>query len=359
MISILHTADLHLDWPFRALPAACRAARRSDLLGILGRLIELAVERHVQALVIAGDTFTGLPSPSLRAALVSCLQALEERGIVVFAVPGPDEARLGILAGLALPENVRLLGGEQSCDTSLPGLTVYGFPPDGGRPLEGFHCQNRPGLHLALAHAAYAGLPGTDGQAPGAYVTPEDIARSGLDYLALGGYHEHYACVHGGTTAVYPGAPARLSFGMGTPRSAALVGLTEGPPAVERVVFTDRAYLEFAYDLGVAAFGDCLADLAQKADPEACARVLLTGEVHDGLDFFGDRLRERCAASFFHLEVEDRTTIGSHAEQGSIEDLFARRCRAALAERTLSPAERAREEYAFRAGMIALRGGRL
>jgi DNA repair exonuclease SbcCD nuclease subunit len=363
MISILHTADLHLDWPFPSFPASRRALRRRELIEIFYQVIALAIERNVHAIVIAGDLFQSqIPPESALSAAITGFAQLADHGIPVFLAPGHEEARLGTLNHLELPGNVYLLsGGEITTSNLLPNLTVYGFPvnaePD-FRPLENFRCGNQPGIHLGVVHGTYTGLPANNVEDQLSPIPPEDIARSGLDYLALGHYHDYYACTHGGTQAVYPGSPVRLAFGQQEARSVVLVGLTEGPPTTERLLLRDRANIEFVFNLSRISFAEALAELENRADKEAFARVVFTGSVSDEADFFAERVMEK-SALFFYLEAIDQTEIVLPPGQDTVQDLFSRRCADALAEKDLSSEERAVEEYAYRAGLVALRGGGL
>ena len=107
------------------------------------------------------------------------------------------------------------------------------------------------------------------------------------------------------------------------------------------------------------SFPELLAELDEKADPEVCAKVTLDGTIGGEIDFFAERIMEKYVNSFFHLEVADLTQVSPPSSGQAILDLFVRRSKAALNEPDLTPEERAVEEYAIRAGLIALKGGRL
>ena len=59
MIRVLHTGDLHLDSPFRALPPEKARQRREEQRELLERLAALAEERRVDVVLIAGALFDG------------------------------------------------------------------------------------------------------------------------------------------------------------------------------------------------------------------------------------------------------------------------------------------------------------
>ena len=55
----LQLSDLHLGRPFTWLPADKAEVRRSDQRDLLWRAVEVAIERKLEAIVIAGDLFDG------------------------------------------------------------------------------------------------------------------------------------------------------------------------------------------------------------------------------------------------------------------------------------------------------------
>ena len=56
-----------------------------------------------------------------------------------------------------------------------------------------------------MAHGLYMDDPESDRSS---LITPQEIADSGFDYLALGHVHVHRQMRHGNTLACYPGVPA-------------------------------------------------------------------------------------------------------------------------------------------------------
>jgi DNA repair exonuclease SbcCD nuclease subunit len=81
--------------------------------------------------------------------------------------------------------------------------------------------------HIGMAHGLYMDDPECDRSS---LITPQEIADSGFDYLALGHVHVHRQMRHGDTLACYPGVPAAC---YGTVQSGymALVELTPGAGA--------------------------------------------------------------------------------------------------------------------------------
>ena len=116
-IKIFHTADLHLDSAFEALPAGKAAIRRAEQRELLSRLAELARSERD-----GGGTYfeTG-------AEFVRCLR---DMSVPVFIAPGnhdPYDAR-SPYAKLDIPQNVRIFTERDVECAELPelGVRVYG-----------------------------------------------------------------------------------------------------------------------------------------------------------------------------------------------------------------------------------------
>ena len=56
---LLHAADLHLDSPFRGLPAEKALQRRRESRAVLDAMAALVRERGVDAVLLSGDLFDG------------------------------------------------------------------------------------------------------------------------------------------------------------------------------------------------------------------------------------------------------------------------------------------------------------
>ena len=81
--------------------------------------------------------------------------------------------------------------------------------------------------HIGMAHGLYMDDPESDRSS---LITPQEIADSGFDYLALGHVHVHRQMRHGITLACYPGVPA-ASYGTAQNGEMTLVKLRPGRDA--------------------------------------------------------------------------------------------------------------------------------
>lgn len=81
--------------------------------------------------------------------------------------------------------------------------------------------------HIGMAHGLYTDDAETQRSS---LITPDEIAASGFDYLALGHVHAHRQMRHGATLACYPGVPAAC-YGTTSEGCMALIELKPGKPA--------------------------------------------------------------------------------------------------------------------------------
>ena len=111
-ISFLHAADIHLDSPLKGLEryenAPVERMRRATRRAF-ERLIDLAIEKRVDFVVIAGDLYDGdCRDYNTGLYLTKQLLRLREEKIPVFIIAGNHDAANKMTRVLALPENVRI-----------------------------------------------------------------------------------------------------------------------------------------------------------------------------------------------------------------------------------------------------------
>ena len=210
---IIHTADIHLDSPFAGLPeyegaphdAVHLATRRA-----LTNIVDLAIEKNADMVIIAGDLYDGEPRDQ-NTGLFLCaeLTRLRRAGIEVVIAHGNHDAQSVITRRLPLPDGVRTMPTKKPGTELFPALGIavhgQGYPdrdvlsdlsaayPD---PIDGL-------LNIGVLHTA---LSGRDGHASYAPCSKGTLAARGYDYWALG--HVHTREVIGEDPwIVFPGCP--------------------------------------------------------------------------------------------------------------------------------------------------------
>lgn len=360
-IRLLHTADLHLDSPLLYL-GQHRKFRRRELLGTVTSLVDLALTSAVDAVLICGDLFDSVRADSAPWVKVE-LERLAEAGIFVLMVPGNHDQvpACSAYAG-GWPANVHVFRSEGwTVFDRLPGVNFYGLAYQAGaqeeRVLRGLVREKRSGWQVGLLHGQVR-LTGiqADNYQP---IAPEDIAASGLDYLALGHYHRLMDCSLGQTRAFYPGAPHRLDFSQVEQPQALIVTLdSEAGVQVEPVALPDRPFQLWEGD---AAEPDGIyRQLRLGQDSRACVRLKLVGPTQDGAAALIADLYDKFAQEYFSLVIEDQTiiTTADDAPASTVQGVFKRRMNELLAQ-CAGEEERRLTELAYGYGLAALRGNKL
>lgn len=363
-IRLLHTADVHLDYPFLYLGDK-RTDRRKDVIETFSRLIDLAIEKSVAALLICGDLYDN-PRAESANWVKAQFDRLAGHGIKVLVIPGNHDIFPDCKAYLdGFPSNVHVfLGEEFTIYKGVEGVTFYGIPfmakDRGRRVLRGFAREGLGGgFHVALVHGQF----GTVGEVEENYglIDPEDIKESGLDYIALGHYHSFKDCSCGMTRAFYPGSPNRLDFKDKAERKVILVTLkVVRMVEVEPMPVEDRKYVLLEKDCSeVEAI---YRELNAVTDGRSCVKVRLTGFAGDRAALVIDDLREKYASRFFGFDVEDETApdlaLSGPGEERTVLGVFRRKVKE-LMDKAGTEEERARLHMVYRYGLAALKGGRL
>ena len=325
-IKILHTADLHLDSAFEALPAGKAAIRRAEQRELLSRLAELARTEQVDLVLLPGDIFDGGGTFfETGAELVRCLRDIPAP---VFISPGnhdPYDAH-SPYAKLSLPENVRLFTSRDIECVELPelGVCVFGAAFTGssdGPDITNFHADREEGiLNILCAHAEVGCDP----------VNEQALSGSGLDYAALGHIHKPSGLRRaGGTWYSWPGCPEGRGFDETGEKTVSIIELSDSGCKLTPVCIALRRYELLPVD--VTGCDPLLA--VHTVLPEDTARdvyrIILTGEVDTPPDM--SRLRRNLEDCFFALQLRDdtrlRQDVWERADEDSLRGIFLRRLR--------------------------------
>lgn len=353
MLKIIHAADFHLDSPFSGLPPEQAAMRRSQQRLLLRDLTELVKREQADLVLLSGDIMDcGLV---YRETVQALSHALEEMACPVFIAPGNHDPYTGesLWCTRDWPENVHIFSGTvEKYDLPDKNCVVYGwgFPTErpGVSPLEGFLVgEGRETVKLMCLHADLT--PGS----PYAPITQQQIAGSGLTYLALGHIHAPSGLQRAGNTFyAYPGCLEGRGFDE-TGEKGALV-LTVAPGAVESrfVPLCRHRYESLTVD--VTGRDPIAAVSAALPDKSYACRVTLTGE-SEGVDTAAVHaaLKDRCTA----LKLVDATRLPLQLWKRRDEDNLTGLTVDALYRRLQADPDNETLRLAARFALAALEGG--
>lgn len=300
-MKLFHTADLHMDSAFAALDAEKAALRRSEQRALLSRMAELARGERVDAVLMCGDLLDSARSFAQTDEALG--EFCENVGVPVFIAPGNHDwyGASSPYARLKLPGNTHIFKSLEPEAVELADGIVWGagWLAETAPPLTGFRIAGG-GVNVMALHAV-VGAP------DGRYrtISEDEIAASGLDYLALGHVHSFSGARRAGkTTWCYPGCPEGRGFDETGERGAVIADVTERGTELRFVPLAARRYEILELPAGDDAPAALLAAIPEGA-PQDVYRVIFTGET----DVKPDMQAVRAAAEgrFFALELRDRT----------------------------------------------------
>jgi len=356
MLHILHTADLHLDAPFAALTADRSRQRRAEQRELLDRLADAAIEGGADLVLLAGDLLDDRQTYRETAEALSA--ALGRIDAPVIIAPGNHDfyGPSSFYAGGPWPANVQIFRDSGVRRIELPGCTVYGCAFTGpfrdDSPLALFRAPEGDKPAVFVCHGD---VDGTGRYAP---IPREDIANSGLTYLALGHIHAFGGLQRaGGTAWAYPGCPEGRGFDELGEKGALWVTIDdEKNVTAELLPLAKRRYEILEKDLTGADPAQAVAEALAGGSAEDICRLILTGEA-EALDL--DALARLAGERRWSVQIRDHTRVRRDlwAREGedSLTGAFLREMRRRIDG--AEGAERATLEKAVRFGLSALENG--
>jgi DNA repair protein SbcD/Mre11 len=194
--TFIHAADIHLDSPLTGLEqyeGAPVDKIRSATRDAFKNLVDLAIEKQVSFMIIAGDLYDGdWKDYNTGLFFANQMVRLQKEHIKVFLIRGNHDAASLISKELKLPENVIEFSTKQAETYSLDELGVaihgQGFAT---RSVEenlakGYPRRTEGYLNIGVLHTSATGREGHENYAP---CSIDDMKEKGYDYWALGHIH--------------------------------------------------------------------------------------------------------------------------------------------------------------------------
>jgi|FLYL01.1.fsa_nt_gi DNA repair exonuclease SbcCD nuclease subunit len=366
---LLHFADLHLDRSFAGVGMATSEAgkRREELRAALRRIVDLALEKGVDAVTVGGDLYEHERITADTANFIADQFArLAPRPVLI--APGNHDPYLPESAyrRASWPDNVHIFRSPQWEGVRLGGVTVWGAAHTGpavrDNLLAGLRADSAEPA-IALVHASdLSCVP--EGKAAHAPFRPDDVEQCGARLVLLGHYHELKLRPAEAPLYAYPGSPEPLGFGEEGPHYVLLIDAGPQAVRVEPVQVNEVWHETRRVDVtGMTNSDQVRQAIAALAGPDppsrSVMRVVLTGLADPELDIDGAALISSCAQYFRYLDpIVDRTEAPLELDQLR-EEPTARGAFVRLLEERLrgaSPEEAAVLEDALHYGLQAFAG---
>ncbi len=361
MLTFLHAADLHLDSPFHSLPPDRAAERRQEQRQLLTRLADTARQVQADLIFLSGDLFD---SQRARPETLQLLQqGLEEIEAPVFLSPGNHDPYTSTspYRRLTWPSHVHLFTTPTPTRVALPhlGVVVYGsaftspYRTDG--PLSGFCAQEaKDSMVFGCFHGEVTSSHSRYGP-----ISTQEIAASGLTYLALGHIHAASGLQRAGNTYyAWPGCPEGRGFDETGDKGIYIGHLESGVVTLEFVPLARRRYLTPTLDITDRDPVQALESFIRTARSEDILHLHLTGTRDPENAPNLTALTALASGYFYSAILSDDTTLSrslwARMEEETLTGLFLRN----MAQRieAASPEERPLLERAVRFGLAALEG---
>ena len=360
MIKVLHGADFHLDSPFDALPEDKAAQRRCEQRELLHKLAVLANNERVDVVLLSGDLLDS--DKSYYETGEALIGAFAEIKAPVFITPGNHDYfhKFSPWAALKLPEHVHVFTSPTPEAVELPGgrAVVWGAAFTGSQCPRGLlehfpTITDRSIINVMALH----GQVGSD--ALYNPITTDQIASTGLHYLALGHAHKYSGLKKAGDTYyAYPGCPEGRGFDETGPKGVIIADVDLHSARDRFVPLAGRQYLKFNIDLSdktdaAAAILKALPDDTK----QDIYKIALTGAYDGRLDL--GTLTRSLEDLFYHVVLRDQTrvrrNIWAEAEEDTLRGLFLRKMR--VKYEAGDEAEREKITWAIRFALAAMAGG--
>ena len=369
-VRILHTADLHLDTPFRSLSSEKAAVRREELRELPGRIARTAIIEKVDMLLLAGDI---LDSESFfRETGEELFRVLRNLPLPVFIAPGNHDYYFpgSPYARVDLPSNVYVFAKNtpEYFDFSEKGFRVYGaaFTDKTSASLtEKLHADRKENiLNILCVHGEV--VSGKDRMETGRYnpMTAEQIAASGMDYIALGHIHKASGLLRSGNVWYsWPGCPEGRGFDETGEKTVNIIALSndglrpdEMPKCeMHTVPVSSRRYETLKVNI---TDKDPLLAVQMELPDDTISdiyKIILCGETDSPIQV--RKLQESLSEYFFELSVSDETDLSrdiwERAGDDSLRGMFLAKMRAQY-DAASDGTDRLQIEQAVRWGLAAL-----
>ncbi|SHI19136.1 DNA repair exonuclease SbcCD nuclease subunit [Sporobacter termitidis DSM 10068] len=294
------------------------AVRRREQRGLLDRIAGLCEDEHVQLVLLSGDLLDSAASYYETQEILA--SAFSKISAEIFISPGNHDyyCPKSPYAYVKFPQNVHIFTSPLISCFNLPqlGCRVWGagFNDQYSRPLlNGFSVPDGSMLDIMVLHGDTAG----DAYNP---IREAEIAKSGLDYLALGHIHTFSGFKQAGKTVyAYPGCPEGRGFDETGDKGVILGTVSKTGCDLGFIPTAGRIYKILTVDLTGAHDPAAAVSAALPQSTERdLARLILTGEFGGTLDL--KAIRDAFSGRFFHLAVQDRTTPPRDIWQGIGDD---------------------------------------
>jgi len=311
MLKILHFADLHLGAAFSRFGRK-GGKLREGLKHTLANIVNTAQNEGVNLVIIAGDlTDSNLVAPATVDFITSQLKKLD---VPVVVLPGThdclDKSSVYNRQDWDGLDNLHIFKEESGQTFRFPSLSlaVHGKANRSNKsttgPLQGLAPDPEYRWNIAVAHGSLQ-IEGKSAE-DDFPITFNELASCGMDYVALGHWHEYLEHRSDGTTACYPGSAGTLSFTRPDSGTVNLVELADSGVNIKRIPVSFHMWLH------IQCTPDKLEEVLQKHQgPQFLINLKAAGNIDSFKQGLLDELYSRYKDNYFYLNIaHDQASAG-------------------------------------------------
>ncbi len=358
MLRIVHTADVHLGARHDDLGDQASAQRERQFVAFVAA-VELAIAQKADLFLVAGDLFDSNVQPRRSVDRVAAqLKRLADARVRTVIIPGTHDCYdrssiyraydLKALSGsTADDDHVTILTPDRpsvhlpACDVIVygPVFATKRAPHSPFRDLDVAGDARTATWRVGMVHGSIA-IPGKT-ERDEVVITTDEIADSGLDYLALGHWHSAQQARAGGVPYAYAGAPEAVALDQDRAGKVLVVELDDTSTGrsvriAEHQVGRTSFRKEDIDAATIATQPKLIETLTKGGDPDLVLDLRIVGVRPDDLDLDVDEIEAALASAFMKVRIRDASmpamTEGSLPPPDTIAGAFIRDLEARIAE---------------------------
>lgn len=379
-ISFIHCADIHLDAPFTSLGAAVdkSAVRRRDLRESFQRIIDSARNENVDLLLISGDLYEQEYTKKSTIIFINdCFKSIP--GVKVFIVPGNHDPYIAnsFYKNSDWNRNVHILTGDrpyvylEDLDTCIYGIGFKGFTGEPGA-AENLPPVDPGRFNILLVHGT---VDMCFGKSPYNPLTSGHLASLGMDYVAMGHFHNPVEDMSGKGIIFNPGSPEPLGFDEPGPHGVFKGRISKHEDTGRKSlkvgfnVLSKKHYLNIDVNVEVSSTNEQIIEKINRSlegycvDYRSCLlSVTLKGYTEHGFKVDAAQISGYFADRFFFVRIKDETVPGYNldeiAREPGLRGLYVRKMLSRISGSSTGH-ERGLLEKALYLGLEALDNGKV
>lgn len=316
-IKILHAADIHFDTPFSGMTPKQALKSKEELKLVFEKIINLASEKQVDVILIAGDIFDNLSvNKSTLHFIKTCFEKI--RNIYIFISPGNHDPfnEKSFYSIVEWPSNVYIFKGKmekvflEDLNTVVWGAGFNTTHVNKSlvkevKRVEGYN-------NIMVLHGEISISKDGNDYNP---ITEEEIAKSNMDYIALGHRHKFSEVKKVENTYYsYSGCPQGRGFDELDDKGVVLLELKEKYIESKFIRTSIRNYYEKEINIE-ECFGysevknRILNGILNYDRKNNFYKIVLKGQVSEEFTINEDVLEELLKDDFYFVKVIDKSEI--------------------------------------------------